>query len=58
MYNSEEDAFEIVGELDLSNEDIWKDNISKSKKTTLEGEILFDIYRSLYSSTTNNKRIK
>lgn len=57
-YNNEEEVFEIIGELDIINEDIWKDNISKYQKLVLTEEILFDIYRVLYSSITKNNKTK
>ena len=57
-YNNEEDVFEKVGELDIINEDIWKDNIHNNQKLVLTEEILFDIYRVLYSSVTKDKTKK
>ena len=58
IYNSEEEVFETVGELDIINEDIWEDNISKTLKLVLTEEIFFDIYRVLYSSITKNNKTK
>jgi len=57
-YNNGDDIINIVGELNLINEDIWKENTSLEQKQILEGEILFDIFKSLYDSITKEKRIK
>ena len=57
-YNSEEEVFEKIGELNLLNEDIYKDIITPEEKAVLEGEILFTIYTKLYETVTKRNKFK
>ena len=58
IFYDEEDIVEFLGELDLSKEDIWKEDISIDKKTIVEAELLFDIYKKLYSLVYKDNHTK
>lgn len=58
LYNNEKDVFEVVGELDISDEDLWKDNIDYEQKVLVTEEILFSIYKKLYSLVNKKNKYK
>lgn len=58
LYNNEKDVFEVVGELDISDEDLWKDNIDYEQKVLVTEEILFSIYKKLYSLVNKKNNTK
>jgi len=58
IYNTEEDILDIVGELDILNEDIWKDNINNKTKVFVAEDILFCIYQTLYNNINKHNNIK
>ncbi len=58
LYENENDVFEVVGELDISDEDLWKDNIDYEQKVLVTEEILFSIYKKLYSLVNKKNNTK
>lgn len=58
LYENENDVFEVVGELDISDEDLWKDNIDFEQKVLVTEEILFSIYKKLYSLVNKKNNTK
>lgn len=58
LYENENDVFEVVGELDISDEDLWKDNIDFEQKVVVTEEILFSIYKKLYSLVNKKNNTK
>lgn len=58
IYKDETEVFEIVGELNINDEDIWKNNINNDQKLIVTEEILFDIYKKLYNQVDIKNKTK
>ena len=58
IYNIDDDILEVVGEIDILNEDIWKNDINKKTKLFVAEDILFCIYQILYNNINKHNDIK
>ena len=58
IYENEEEIIDALSNINIIEEDIWKENTSLEQKHILEEELLFSIYLKLYDSFSNNNRFK